>query len=105
MDFIANRRLRMTLLGESGTPLKRNLSPESIDGLRFIPNFSIKESKNDGSQYTKNISKKPEVSKLVCFYALTQNLLTNMRHETLKLMDDQRIMWYNIRAVKTPWMI
>ena len=39
VDFISNRRFRMTLLAKEGVSLNRTLSPESVAGLRLIANY------------------------------------------------------------------
>nr|VFJ91059.1 MAG: regulatory domain of a methyltransferase-containing protein [Candidatus Kentron sp. LFY] len=41
LDFITNRRFRMTLLVGKGHSLNRNLTPDVLGDLRFIPNYAL----------------------------------------------------------------
>ena len=43
VDFISNRRFRMTLLAKEGVSLNRTLSPESVAGLRLIANYGLEQ--------------------------------------------------------------
>lgn len=43
LDFINNRRFRMTLLTHDNVELKRNIDIPSIESLLFLPNFALKE--------------------------------------------------------------
>ncbi|WP_417788904.1 methyltransferase regulatory domain-containing protein [Terasakiella pusilla] len=43
MDFISNRRFRMSLLVQNGLGINRVISEERLTGLRFTPNFKLEK--------------------------------------------------------------
>ena len=43
LDFITNRRFRMTLLTHQNLKINRNLSPDCLEGLYFKRNYRVKE--------------------------------------------------------------
>ena len=187
MDFIANRRFRMTLLAKEGVGLNRNLTPESVKGLRFIPNYNLKQPLEAGVEktietldlvglknpdqtanmtgrvgcvcylellkaapvalpvdgiveaacktledvpketvlaefegmvlrlifsgiisitadipgYTQKIANKPEVFKVARLLGLNMDRVPNMRHETVRLSDDQRVVLQYVNGENT----
>ena len=41
LDFINNRRIRMSLLVKEGAEINRNITPERLEGLRYILNYQL----------------------------------------------------------------
>jgi len=52
LDFITNRRFRETLLVKAGHALNRNLTPEILDDLRFLPRYGLRQPIEAGSEGT-----------------------------------------------------